>query len=292
MGLTRRGLLAQLAAAAAPGPAAAGILAREDDAAAGRATPSPQGRPSTGYPPLPAGAPPFAAGELLRYGVSFEGISAGDATLAVVGATTIGVRSGLLVRYTAETRGLAARVYRLRDRIDALLDPKLLFTQRYESWSEQRSRRRHRIVSFEPEAGRYVRVEVGGGTTTGPLDREVVDSVGLVYYLRAGPLEPGGRLSVPLYRKQEITLVTFGVSRPLLTETPAGRFETVEVKPVASDQLGDDQDARTSVDGGLFGGAGSMWFTLDARRIPVRMVGSARFGSIDARLTGADLPHA
>jgi hypothetical protein len=291
MGLTRRGLLAQLAAAAAPGPVAAAILSREDDAAAGRATPSPQGRPSASYPPLADGAPVFATGELLRYGVSFEGLSAGDATLAVVGATTIGALSGLLVRYTAETRGLVARFYRLRDRIDALLDPKLLFTQRYESWSEQRRRRRHRIVTFEPEAGRFVRVEVGGDTTTGPLDREVVESVGLVYYLRTRPLDPGRQLSIPLYRKQEITVVTFGVSGPLLTETPAGRFETMEVKPVASDQLGDDQEARTTVDGGLFGGAGSMWFTNDARRIPVRMVGSARFGSIDARLTGADLPR-
>jgi Protein of unknown function (DUF3108) len=291
VGLTRRGLLAQLAAATTPGTAAAAILSREDDAAAGRATPSPQGQPSAAYAPLPAGAPPFATGEFLRYGVSFEGFSAGEAALAVVGATTIGGLSGLLVRYTAETRGLVATFYRLRDRIEALLDPKLLFTQRYESWSEQRRRRRHRIVTFEPEAGRFVRVEVGGDTTTGPLDREVVEGVGLVYYLRAGPLEPGRRVSVPLYRRQEITVVTFGVSRPLLTETPAGRFETVEVKPVASDQLGDDEEARTTVDGGLFGGAGSMWFTNDARRIPVRMVGSARFGSIDARLTGADLPR-
>jgi Protein of unknown function (DUF3108) len=293
--LTRRALLAQtLAAAALAAPAAGAILPREDDAAAGR-SPARTPTPGAGYPPLPSGARPFSPGERLRYAVAFEGISAGEAMLAVVGPSAIGPRAGLLVRYTGGTRGVAARVYRLQDRIDALLEPRRLFTHRYESWSVQRNRRRHRVVVFEPEARRFVRTEEGGDTTTGPLEGEAVDSLGLVYHLRVQPLEPGGRIVIPVYRRQEVTAVTFSVTGPETIDTPVGRFATLQVQPVATapdPRAGRAGAEPTSGDGGLLGGSASMWFTSDARRLPVRLVGTARFGSIDARLADLELPPA
>ncbi|HEY8370085.1 MAG TPA: DUF3108 domain-containing protein [Thermodesulfobacteriota bacterium] len=278
MRVTRRTLLGGLGAALAwPGAAGAAILPREDDAAKGQVVREPARPTPPPYPPLPAGSRPFADGESLEYEVEYQGISAGDASLTVLGPTTVDGLSGLLVRYTAQTRGLVARFYRLDDRIESLLDPLFLFTRRTETWSQQRSRYRHRVVRFEPGAGRFVRREIPGDTITGPLDTPVVDGLGLVYHLRVKPLAPGSRLTVPVYRKQEVTAVTFEARGPVLVGTPAGRFETIEIFPV-------EADGRSTEEGGLFGGRGRIWLTTDERRVPVRLAGSAAVGSLDARL--------
>ncbi len=283
MGLTRRGLLGGAAAAVAwPAAARAAILGREDDAAAGRAEPKPARPTAAPYPPLPPGSRPFAAGENLAYTVEYQGIEAGDATLTVVGYTSVDDLTGLLVRYTGETRGLAARFYRLEDRIETLLDPLFLFARRTETWSQQRSRFRHRITTFDSQTARFVRREIPGDTITGPLESPVVEGLGLVYHLRVKPLAPGAHITVPIYRRQSVVPVTFGASGPVLVETPVGRFETIEVKPVK-------EAGRDTEEGGLFGGHGAMWFTNDARRIPVRLVGSVRYGSIEARLREVDV---
>jgi hypothetical protein len=287
MPLTRRRLAAlALMAAAAPQQAAAQFIGRED----GTEPPPAGARPSPGVvvPPLRPGAEAFAPGETLHYSVAFEGITAGQAKLVVVGPSTIEGRDGLLVRYTGETRGIARRIYRFEDRIDALLEPPGFFTHRYESWSLQRNRRRHRIVTFEPEAGRFVRREESGSVMTGAIAGEVVDGLGLVYHLRARPLASGGQVTVPLYRKQGVTRVTFGVTGPETIDTPAGRFQALRVRPVRTES---SSEGNATSDGGLFGGSGSMWFTSDPRRLPVRLVGSARYGSIEARLTQLDLPR-
>jgi hypothetical protein len=293
MPFTRRALLGRAAAAAAApalarGKAAGALLPREDEPAAGRATPraEPAASPLR-LPPLPPGSRPFAPGEVLRYAVTFQGFTAGEATLAVLGPATIGPQSGLLVRYTADSRGIVAAFYRLHDRVEALLDPLFLFTRRYESWIEQGRRRRHRIVTFDPAAKRYVRTEEGGDTTTGPLDRDVVDGLGLVYHLRVKPLQAGARLTVPVFRRREAALVTLGAAGPVTVSTPAGRFETLEVKPAAPEG---PRPRASGDDGGLLGGTATIWFTTDPRRIPVRLAGSGKAGSIEARLTAIELP--
>lgn len=285
MPLSRRSFLVGGAAAllACPPGARAAILAREDDGAAGRVEPTPDRPTPPPYPPLTPGSRPFAAGETLSYSVEYQGIRAGDATLAVVGPSEVEDLSGLLVRYTGETRGLVAKFYRMEDRVETLLDPLFLFARRTETWSQQRDRFRHRIVRFEPKAGRYVRREIPGDTITGPLETPVVEGLGLIYHLRVKPLVPGGRLTVPVFRKQNVTSITFAARGPVLVSTPAGRFETVEIRPV-------EADGRDTDEAGLFGGHATIWLTNDARRIPVRLAGSARVGSLEARLQEVLVP--
>ncbi len=288
MRLTRRRFLAQtLGAAALPAALPVGFLPRGSDEAstgpAGRARRGlalPAGLSALVYPPAADGARPFASGEILRYAVDYEGFSAGEATLEVVGPATVEEQTGLLVRYTAASRGLVKLFYKFNDRIESLLDPLFLFTRRYESWLEEGRRRQHRIVVFEPEEKRFRRIGSDGETVTGPLESDVVDGLGLVYHIRVRLLEPGGQLVVPLYRKETVTMVTLGASGKVVTDTPAGRFETMEVRPIGSPSSGGEGS------GGLFGAALSIWLTTDRRRLPVRLSGSTRRGgSIDARLT-------
>ncbi len=288
MRLTRRRFLAQaFGAAALPATVPVGGLPRDgDDAHIGQAGrvrrgPALSARASVlVYPPLPDGARSFAPGEILRYAVDYGGLAAGEAALEVVGPTTVDEQKGLLVRYTAASRGLVRLFYKVNDRIESLLDPLFLFTRRYESWVEEGQRRRHWIVVFEPEEKRFRRIGSDGETVTGPLESDVVDGLGLVYHIRVRPLEPGGRLVVPLYRKETVTMVTLGASGKVVTDTPAGRFETLEVRPIGPPSSGGEGS------GGLFGAALSIWLTTDRRRLPVRLSGSTRWGgSIDARLT-------
>lgn len=277
--------------AAWEGPEEAGTIGGRPAPGRPGAGAGPSGAPTPPpHPALPEGARPFAPGEQLRYEVDWSGIGAGEATLEVVGPAGIGGQSGLLVRFVAESNRFVSFFYRLHDRHESLLDPLFLFSRRYEAWIEQGRRRRHRVVVFEPEAGRLTRTEASSGeAATLPLDGPAVDGLGLLYHLRARALEPGSRLAVPIYRKQEVRLVTIEAIGPVVTETPAGRFETVELRPVdEAENGGRNGDANG---GGFFGGASlRIWLTTDRRRLPVRLAGSARRGSIDARLAEVRIP--
>jgi len=125
---------------------------------------------------------------------------------------------------------------------------------------DQREGRKESFQHYEffPEEMRFERGdndEAKDMPTNQPLD-----DVSFLYFVRALPLEVGAEYSFDRYFKEGGNPVVIRVLRIETIEVPAGRFETIVVRPII----------RTE---GLFsqGGEAELYFTNDERRIMVQM---------------------
>ena len=108
---------------------------------------------------------------------------------------------------------------------------------------------------------------------TANVPKPVFDPLSLVYHLRSLDLKPGSVQKFTIYADGKTYTLEANVDHTETIGTPAGTFHTVVVQP------------KTTA-GTIFKDEGSMtiWFTDDARHIPVRIRSELKFGSITANL--------
>ena len=95
-----------------------------------------------------------------------------------------------------------------------------------------------------------------------PTD-EPLDDIAFLYFVRSHPMEVGQEYRFDRYYKEGGNPVVIQVLRIETIEVPAGRFETIVVRPIIQTK-------------GLFGqgGKAELYFTNDDRRILVQMKSS------------------
>ena len=105
------------------------------------------------------------------------------------------------------------------------------------------------------------------------VPRPVFDPLSLVYHLRTLPLQPGTVQSFTVFADGKVYLLEARITKRESIETPAGTFNTVVVEP-------------KMLAGGLFKDEGDLtiWYTDDARHIPVRIRSDVKVGAITATL--------
>lgn len=195
---------------------------------------------------------PFGVGENAQYQVKLGAVSVGSGSLAVLGAETVQGESALHLRMTISGGIPLARV---NDRYDSWIDADELFSRRFRQNVHQVRYKRDRTFDFFPSRREWRRNN--GDTGPMPTDKPL-DDVSFLYYARTLPLAPGETYTVNRYFKQDGNPVVLRVLRRERVKVPAGTFNTVVVRPVIQTD-------------GLFGegGQAEVYFTDDARRIPV-----------------------
>lgn len=143
-----------------------------------------------------------------------------------------------------------------------------------------RLRKRYRELGRE-KGGRWrldheAGVSVAEGEDDGsrsPMPEAALDGLGLLYLLRAMPLEPGDTVRLDRHFQPDRNPVVFRAVGRERIRVPAGRFRTVVVEPVipALDVFGEDRDAR-------------IWLSDDARRLIVRVESTTRVGPLQMHL--------
>jgi hypothetical protein len=239
---------------------ALGLGASAARAMQGRQDPGPES-----YAPVP-----FAPGETAAYQVRLGGISVGRGSMEVVGMETISGKA----TYHARLR-LAGGIplARVDDRFDTWIDAQGLFSRRFKQDQKEVRYERHRTYDFFPEARTYRRAdngEIGSLPTTLPLD-----DVSFLYYARTLPLRVGDVYTIERYFNPAGNPVVLRVLRRETITVPAGRFETVVVRPIIQTR-------------GLFGegGEAEVYFTDDSRRILVLLRSKVPLvGSLTMHLT-------
>jgi hypothetical protein len=213
---------------------------------------------------------PFAPGETATYQVRLGGISVGRGSMEVVGMESVGGKATYHARLRLSGGIPLARV---DDRFDTWIDAQGLFSRRFRQDQKEVRYERKRAYDFFPENRTYRRTDNGEtGTLPTPLP---LDDVSFLYYARTLPLAVGDVYTIERYFNPAGNPVVLRVLRRETITVPAGRFETVVVRPIIQTR-------------GLFGegGEAEVYFTDDSRRILVQLRSKVPLvGSLTMHLT-------
>jgi hypothetical protein len=212
---------------------------------------------------------PFGPGESLRFSIEYGLIKAGSAWLEVAAMETYRGRSCYHLVSRAESNDFMSKIYKVRDRIDSLVDAEGLYSYRYRKHIREGDYKKDYDASYNPAAGR-VKYSDGKSYEMTPFSK---DGLAAFYYVRFVPLEIGRDVVIPHHSDKATGNIVVKVHRRESVEVPAGRFTCIVIEPVMAA-------------GGIFKNSGNLtiWVTDDARRIPVLMKSKIPVGSIDAVL--------
>jgi len=211
--------------------------------------------------------------EKLVYELSWGGIPVGTATQEI---TDDGAERRIVS--TARSNAWLSVFYQVEDRIEShLLRKEGLFpgiTLRYRMQMREGGRRRDREIIFAPASGeaRYLD-HLTGERVAVSIPPRTCDIYASFYYIRYLDLEVGRSVFVDVLDGKEARHIEVQVLRKEKLRTVLGELMTLVVKPLVGAE-------------GVFEGKGgvTIWFTDDARRIPVRAETKVSVGSVTATL--------
>lgn len=255
-------------ALALPAPAGA-------DAPPGAAEPAP---PACGLPPLAAGDRPWRAGETLTFDLDVLGmVKAG--TLQITVERPISGGKIVPLRARARTDAAVANVKKFAGVALSWIDAQTLVPERYRDETEEDGVHKVSDARILP-AAQELTIEYRFGDRTGktsyPRERQVLDALSTITYLRAAKLAPGDRFCFDLVANRRFWRLDGQVAaKTEKVDTPAGRFDTFRVDATTRrvDRL-DDRPRPIH-----------LWFTRDGRHLLVAVVSEIDVGPVRAVLS-------
>jgi hypothetical protein len=238
-----------------------------------------------------AAAEPFAVGENLTYEAKWSksllrGIDVADLNFKIIKAPA-GEANRLLFQGEAISKGTLMKIARFSflQKIDSTVDAnnfRILHTIRRD---EQKDRIRDGEAQFDYKSNRVVYREIDPNnperaprTITSPLETATHDLLSAVYFLRRQPLAVGKDFELSVSDSGVVYQIPVKVVAREQLKTALGKVWTLRVEP---EVFGDRR---------LVPGEGKMiiWFTDDARRLPVRSQIQADIGKIEIKLKQAE----
>ena len=212
---------------------------------------------------------PFGPGESVRFSIEYGLVKAGSAWLEVEPMMTYRNRQCYHLVSRAESNEFMSKIYKVRDRIDSLIDAEGLYSVRYRKRIREGSYERDYDVAYDAAGGKAKYAD-GRVFEMQPWSK---DALAAFYFVRHQPLEIGKDIVVAHHSDRRSTPIHVKVHRKEKIKVPAGEFDCVVIEPVMDSE-------------GLFKSSGQLliWVTDDARRVPVLMKSKIPVGTIDAVL--------
>ena len=237
-----------------------------------RAQPAHSAAPAPAAAALTAFAPvPFVVGEELRYKATFGGIPAGTARMRVEGVEVVRGRPAYHVVFTIDG---GVPFFRVRDRYESWIDARTLASLRHRQEISEGRYKRTTTYEIYPERAEYRKNDEAPQPSVG----EPLDDGSFIYAVRVAGLRAGEtRRDDRYFRPDRNPVVLTGLRQETVT-VPAGTFATTVVRP----------SIRTK---GIFSedGDAQVWFSDDARRLPVQV--RTRFSKFSLALTLESVTH-
>lgn len=213
----------------------------------------------------------FVAGETLDFELNWLKISGGSARM------TIGLVPGdpnhFRMTSIAKSSSSFAFIFKVRDAIDSIVNRDDFSTIRYEKHLNERGRRKDDTTMIDERRKIATRRRPNHDTEEIIVPKPVFDPLSLVYHLRTLDLQPGAVHRFAVFADGKVYILVANVDRTETIGTPAGTFKTIVVEP-------------KMLAGGFFRDEGDLtiWYTDDARHVPVRIRSDVKVGSITANL--------
>lgn len=189
------------------------------------------------------------------------------------------------LRFTlhAVTKGILRKLFRLdyRQHIESTVEPASFSVLQTTKLDEQGKRKRTSEAIFDKTAGKVVWTERDPNdpnreprVVTNQMSGAVQDIASAFYYLRTQPLALGSSFEILVSDSGQVYRIPITVSEKKSMKTVVGRVQTLKV------------DAEIFGEGRLLRGKGKMsiWFTDDARHLPVRAKINNEMGTLDIKL--------
>jgi len=226
---------------------------------------------------------PFSAGETLTYNVGWSTyFTAGTATMRVQERRPLGgSRAAYILVAEGKPGSILSKLYDLYYKAETQLDTRTLQPITASIFSKEGSRTRVKTTHFKGPAATSADYEV---RTTSLNKRQLrvpkytQDALAAVYVLRTAlRFTPGDKLSMPVTTGGDVYTadVRLGAA-PETVRTEAGTFQAWKASITAIDVVTRQPAAR-----GM-----TVWFSNDARKLPVKMEAGLAVGAFTLTLSG------
>jgi hypothetical protein len=213
----------------------------------------------------------FLAGETLDFELTWVALSGGSLRMTI--GPLPGDPTHLRITSVAKSNSSFAFLIKLRDEIVSIVNRDDFSTLRYEKHLNERGKRKDEITIVDERRKIAVRRRPNRKTEEIIVPKPVFDPLSLVYHIRSLPLEPGRVQRFTVLADGKVYTLDAKITKREKVDTPAGSFNTVVVEP-------------KMLAGGLFRGEGDLtiWYSDDARHVPVRIKSDVKVGAITATL--------
>jgi hypothetical protein len=221
--------------------------------------------------PTPSLTDAFNAGEKLTFSLAWVRVIGGTAQM------TIGPVAGQpTYRMTSlmQSNSVFSLIFRVRDEVESVVDRQAFSTIRYQKVLNERGKTKNELTVIDPE--RHVAVRKGSEI---PVPHPVFDPLSLMYHLRTLELTPGTTLRFSVIADGRVYVMEAAVTGREVIQSEAGRFETVVVEPKMQEG-GIFRDERNKL---------VLWYSDDARHLPVRIRSEFKAGNITATLRSVQI---
>ncbi len=214
---------------------------------------------------------PFGAGEVLTYTISWLKIEGGEMTLTTSREATPDGVPVTRITLVASSNDYVSKFYPVRDRYETWVDARDFQPLRFEKHAREGRYESDEVEEFDLEKriGSWREARV-------PLPERIQDVISSFYFMRSQPLVVGSDVAVELFSRGKVYRLTAAVQGRERVETEAGTFDTIRVQPA----MRETESAEDRNKGKLF-----LWFSDDARRLPVMARTVLPIGSVTARLS-------
>ena len=219
---------------------------------------------------------PFAPGETLSYKIKWGIFSVGSAVLEVGQPEEVNGTMCHKLSLTVRTNGFADAFYKVRTRAESYVDAN--FTRSFLYKKRQQEGKTDRDVEVRFDYSRKLALYFNHGKLEReiPLKSSTFDPLAIAYLFRLGEVRPGQKKILPTCDGRLVQDVEVTVKPKEKLRVPAGKYEAFEASPSLKNLRG---VFKKSPKGML-----RVWYSSDARRIPVKMSSKVVVGSFTARL--------
>jgi len=215
----------------------------------------------------------FGVGEKLSFDINYGFINAGYATMEVLRLIEYENRPCYLIETTANSNSFFSTFYKVRDRIESVVDAVGMFSWRFEKNLHEGSYSADRMYSFDQR--NHFAFYKGDTLKVPPFTQ---DPISTLYYTRTQPLEVGKSFYMDSFVDGKQYNLEVRVLKRETISVKAGTFACIVVEPMTSSVGVFNNEGRLKV-----------WLTDDYLKMPVLMKSKIIVGSITAELTDYEL---
>lgn len=209
----------------------------------------------------------FAGGETLVFSLTYLGMTGGTATMTVAAVPNDPTR--LRMTSLAESSSSFSVIYKVRDSLETVVGRSDFSTLYYRKQQNEGGRKKDEVTTVDPAHGTFTRKG-----KTKPVPHPVFDPLSLIYYLRLQDLSPGRSYPFTVLADGKVYPFEVTVTKRETITTEAGKFNCVVLQPkVKGVGIFRDEDSDLTI-----------WYSDDARHLPVRIRSDVKIGTITASL--------